>query len=199
MMWYAYRNVVVYSAPPDRLKPLSADESVELTRDLNVIYINILGTLDNLAWALLHEFAPEKAKTTPSKIGLFNHCISKDDRFKRLSSVLDPHRDWSRDLANRRDPSAHRIPLTIPPQVLVHEDGAQIFEFPRDFEHAAQSLDFARADEKLKQTERIGRFVPYFIHDVENGPFPIYPTLPEDVAHTVETCREVSRFFLSDL
>jgi hypothetical protein len=195
MMWYAYRNVVVYSAPPGRLKPLSTDESSELTRDLNVIYLNIRGTLDNLAWALLHEYAPKKVKTRPSQIGLFNSCITKDDRFKRLSPVLKRHREWNLDLAKRRDPAAHRIPLTIPPQALTEEDRKSYVIFFKDFDRAAQDLDFARADETLKQTERIGQFFPYFIHDIDEGPIPIYPTLPEDLAHTVEICTEVGRFF----
>jgi hypothetical protein len=199
MMWHAYRNVVVYSAPPNRLEPLTADESNELTRDLNVIYINIRGTLDNLAWALLHEYAPEKVKNSKSSIGLFNPCISKDDRFKQLTSVLAPHRDWNTDLAKRRDPSAHRIPLTIPPQVLTEKEGLLFFEFLKDFEHAAQILEFSRADEAFKKTERLGRFIPYFLHDVDDGPFPIYPTLPEDVAHTVEICRDVARFLSPNL
>jgi hypothetical protein len=195
MMWYAYRNVVVYSAPPGRLKPLSTDESIELTRDLNVIYLNIRGTLDNLAWALLHEYAPEKTKTRPSQIGLFNSCLTKDERFKRLSPVLNEHREWNLDLKTRRDPAAHRIPLTIPPQALTDEDRKTYVIHFKDFDRAAQALDFARADEAFKQTELVGQFFPYFIHDVDERPIPIYPTLPEDLAHTVEICREVGRFF----
>src|SRR5271155_498122 len=60
MMWHCYRNVVVYTSPPDRVEPLSGEESGDLTRDLNVIYINIRGVLDNFAWSLLHERASEK-------------------------------------------------------------------------------------------------------------------------------------------
>lgn len=194
MMWYAYRNVVVYSAPPRRRNPLSDDESGELTRDLNVIYFNTRGTLDNFAWALLHEHAPDKLEIHRAKIGLFNSCIIQDVRFGQLSPALNAHRDWNRDLADRRDPSAHRIPLTIPPQVLKPEEGPAYAQLVNDAMRAAANLDFADADEKFKQSERIGQFRPYFLHDIENGPIPIYPTLPEDVAHLVEICRDVVNF-----
>ncbi len=195
MMWHAYRNVVVYSAPPRRLEPLSADESAELTRDLNVIYLNIRGTLDNLAWALLHEFAQEKLKIHPTKIGLFKSCITDDNRFDGLSLALNAHREWNFDLADRRDPSAHRIPLTIPPQVLSPKDSSAYAQLLNEYVRATQDLDFAVAEQKLKQIERIGQFYPYFIHDIDRGPFPIYPTLPEDVAHVVEICRDVGSLF----
>lgn len=196
MMWHAYQNVVGCSTPPRRVKPLSADESGELTRDLNVIYLNIRGTLDNLALALLHEYAQEKLKKIhPANIGLFKSCITADARFDRLSPVLNAHCSWNLDLAERRDPSAHRIPLAIPPQVLTPEEGSRYEQLVNEYLQAARDLDFAGADEKLKQTERIGRFSPYFIHDIEKGPIPIYPTLPEDVAHIVEICRDVGNFF----
>jgi len=195
MMWHAYRNVVIYAAPPARLEPLSGEESGELTRDLNVIYFNIRGTLDNLAWALLHDYAEENLKIPPARIGLFNSCITGDPRFKPLSQALDAHRDWNRDLADRRDPSAHRIPLTIPPQFLTPEEGPRYEELVNEALQAAGGLDFARADEKFEQTEHIGQFHPYFIHDIEKGIIPIYPTLPEDVGHLVEICFDVGNFF----
>jgi hypothetical protein len=176
------------------LQPLSADESEELTRDLNLIYLNIRGVLDNLAWALLHEFAQEKLKIHPTKISLFKPCISDDNRFDELSLALNAHREWNFDLADRRDPSAHRIPLTVPPQVLASEDRSVYAELLNEYARAVQDLDFVAADQKLKQTERMGQFYPYFIHDIDKGPFPIYPTLPEDVGHAVEICRHVGDF-----
>jgi hypothetical protein len=193
MMWYAYNNVVDL-APSSRTKPLNDDESRDLTRDMNVIYFNIRGTLDNFAWALLHEYAPDKLKINRAKVGLFNSCITQDGRFDRLSPALNAHRDWNCDLADRRDPSAHRIPLAIPPQEIKPEDAPAYRQLVIDAMRASGNLDFAAADEKFKQTQRIGQFRPYFIHDIEGWKIPIYPTLPEDVGHLVEICVDVEKF-----
>jgi hypothetical protein len=159
MMWYAYRNVVVYSANPRRRSPLSDGESGELTRDLNVIYFNMRGALDNLAWALLHECAPDKLKINRAKIGLFNSCIIQDVRFDQLSAALDAHRDWNRDLADRRDPSAHRIPLTIPPQVLKPEDAPAYAQLINDAMRAAGNLDFATPMKSSNRANESDSFV----------------------------------------
>jgi hypothetical protein len=194
MMWYAYSNVVDL-APANRTKPLNDNESRDLTRDMNVIYFNMRGTLDNFAWALLHEFAPDKLNINRAKVGLFNSCITQDVRFDRLSPALNAYRDWSRDLAHLRDPSAHRIPLAIPPQEIKPEDAVAYRRLVIDAMRASGNLDFAEADKKFKQTERIGQFRPCFIHDIERGRIPIYPTLPEDVGHLVEVCFDVGKFF----
>jgi hypothetical protein len=58
MVWFAYRDLV-FTAPVERTQPLDSDESRRLTQDINTIYINLRGSLDNLCWALLHEFAPD--------------------------------------------------------------------------------------------------------------------------------------------
>ena len=39
-----------------RREPISVYEATELSLHLNAYYLNVCGTLDNLAWALQHEF-----------------------------------------------------------------------------------------------------------------------------------------------
>jgi hypothetical protein len=87
MIFFAWRNIVC-TVPANRERPLELDESRELMQDLNTIYINIPGTLDNLAWALLHEAVPERAlKIKDSQVGLFQPCIINEDRFGSIDRV----------------------------------------------------------------------------------------------------------------
>jgi len=53
-------------APPDRVDPLGSDESHQLMVDINIIYLNMRGTLDDLAWALLYEFDPDRIQSMPA-------------------------------------------------------------------------------------------------------------------------------------
>src|ERR1035438_8499275 len=40
--------------PSDRIAPLPIEKVGAVSRDLNVIYINVRGTIDNYAWCLRH-------------------------------------------------------------------------------------------------------------------------------------------------
>ena len=52
MVRHAYQTLVSV-APPSRNKPLTDHQCADVTRDITVIYFNIIGILDNLAWAVL--------------------------------------------------------------------------------------------------------------------------------------------------
>jgi len=198
MMWHSYRNIVVYTAQPDRVRPLSGDESNDLTRDLNVIYININGVLDNFAWSLLHERVPEKAQKLHHRdIGLFKPCITRDASFTTLAKVVRDHETWYREVTKRRDPVAHRIPLTVPPSVLsTPEETAAYQRLYEDHRRAADRLDFDGAARAMAQMEGIGRFSSCFMHDPAEGKESLYPTLPKDIGHVIELFEAVEKYLL---
>jgi hypothetical protein len=194
MIWFAWRNVV-FTVPADREKPLQTVETRQLTQNLNTIYINISGTIDNLAWALLHEIAPELVvKLKPRQIGLFSSCITANVKFTLIVGEIMKHDTWNKELKNRRDPSAHRIPLTVPPQVVNNEEAEIYAELGAKTWQAIGRGDPETAQKLMKQQEKIGRFVPWFLHDPAEGPIPIYPTVSEDLRHLIEILRVVDGF-----
>jgi hypothetical protein len=198
MMWYAYRTLV-QTVSLDRTEPLTSDESHELVESLNVIYLNIRGLLDNLAWALLYEYAPElaiKLEAEPHRVGLFQNCIVHDGRFGSLAREIQVHKEWNADMKDRRDPSAHRIPLYIPPQVLTPEEAAKYQKLVEKFSEEMAKLDLDAGNEALDEMERVGRFVPYFLHDPDDGLIPIYPTVPDDVGHVLQLLDAVDAFLV---
>jgi hypothetical protein len=44
-----------------------------------------------------------------------------------LASVLDQHDNWSKELAELRDPAAHRVPIYVPPSVITSQEQAEKF------------------------------------------------------------------------
>lgn len=58
MIWDGYRSII-FSARPEREEGLSSDEQSSITRDINVIYMNLRGVLDNFAWCFAYEKEPE--------------------------------------------------------------------------------------------------------------------------------------------
>jgi hypothetical protein len=196
MIWRAYRSIVI-NAPPDRVRPLTSDESGDLTEDINIIYLNIRGVMDNLCWALLHEYAPDLTILRPSKVGLFLPSLTKDQRFAGLVECLQHHDGWDRDVKSRRDPAAHQIPLYIPPQTLTPHEAAEYQKTYGDYWTSVASHNFNEADEIMRHLDRIGRFTPYFAHNPDEGAMPIYPTVSNDIAHLVAIFSTIDKFFVN--
>jgi hypothetical protein len=46
-------------------------------------------------------------------------------------------------------------------------------------------MDFAAADLLNEQRQRIGHFMPCFVHHPEQDIIPIYPTLPNDMVRLI--------------
>lgn len=194
LLWHAYRGVlnVVYEK---RVEPLSTEESRELTRDLHVIYTNITGTLDNLCWALLHEFAPDKSELPPQQIALFGKTIAQDGRFATLWDSIRLYEGWNKDLKERRDPATHRIPLFVPPQIVTGPQ-AEIYQtLMQEYWGRLVELDFDGSDAVMSRLQKLGEFTPIFLHDPAHGAFPIYPTTSDDIGHLIAVFDEVEKFF----
>lgn len=180
-----------------RKTPLSGEETTDLACDLNLIYINIHGTMDNLCWAILHEIAPEEAiKTRFNNVGLFK-CLGNIPHVNLLNERIAIHNDWEREFRSRRHPAAHRIPLSVPSQVLTQEEAGQW-----SFEHGKlwASLAEGYPDQVgaiIDRLTKIGTFIACFRHDLDEGVCPIYPTVPNDLGRMLTIFNEVESFLVS--
>lgn len=190
-IWLSMRSLMSV-CPPDRTKPMSSDEVETTARDLNVIYINIRGCLDNLAWALPSALA-YAGTIKPMTVDIFSAKYLTAIGGAAFDPIIEPHRNWAREISTRRNPAAHRIPLSVPPSIL---DRTTSGEFQRAYQKFQQAqatalaacrpghypeAEFAAARAAFQATETIGVFVPVFVHHPEDGHMPIYPTVPTDV------------------
>ncbi len=193
MLRAAYRNLTNL-VPCDRKEPLSLEEGQDLCRDINVIYINIVGTLDNYAWCLLHQIGSSATKKLrPSSVGLFSAKLMKDAAFSPLSVLDAEFGAWFKELTTRRHPAAHQIPLYIP-SALVDPDEYQKFE--HQIEQARKDDKKALADELMADQGKLGRLVPWFLHHPEEPIIHVYPTVSEDIGCMIKIARRVERFLV---
>lgn len=194
MMWVSYREILA-CITPNRPEPLSLDDVGSVSRDLNVIYINILGVLDNYAWCLLHEIGtPETKGLSPASVGLFSPKLLADANLGKLKPIVQQFQKWHAELRNRRDPVAHRIPLSVPPAVLSPEEIGRYEDLERLAIEAVNHRDFARAEELHSAQSKIGTFIPCFVHHPDEGPTPIYPTVPQDIANLIKIVKQLHAF-----
>jgi hypothetical protein len=201
-IWHSM-GTLLRTIEPNRTSPLSRDQVEDASRDLNVIYINIRGLMDNLAWVLKHVF---DLKARNKEVGLFRKSFLAHPSLADLSANLQVMRNWETDLSRLRDPAAHRIPLTIPPAFLNPEE---LLEFQaimqaRETEQrkALESISadedptphFERVNQLFDQAERLGSFRPLFCHDEDDGLFWIYPTIAEDVGKMIIVAKFTMQF-----
>jgi hypothetical protein len=113
---------------PQRTEPLSVYEATECAIHLNAYYLNLRGTLDNLAWVLQYEWGllANVAEDTRGRLSCnlfgkqFLHALKA--RHATLAAVLEHHCAWAADLAELRDPAAHRVPIYVPPSTATSQE-----------------------------------------------------------------------------
>jgi hypothetical protein len=139
-IWLSFRGILG-TVMTDRTEPLLSDQVEEVARDLNVIYINLRGTLDNLAWLLFDLRAGDATrKFPPIKIGLFSNEFLKEENLADVAKFMEPFKGWNRELSSRRDPAAHRIPLSVPPHSLIRTPKTNINEYPKNTQTQSMTL-----------------------------------------------------------
>ena len=188
-IWHSM-GTLLETVAPDRKKPMLRDDVEKAAQDLNSIYINIRGLLDNLAWSIVHLL---EINIRPQNVGLFNKSILNNVRVQSLAQNLSSLKEWSTELSTRRDPAAHQIPLTIPPAFLNPEQAKTVEKIWNEREQEqALALEkirsgedpmphFGRIEQLFTDLESVGSFRPFFCHDENHGLYPIYPTVPEDI------------------
>lgn len=151
-------------------KPLSNYLVFELSLLLNGYYLNLVGSFDNLAWALTyHHKLLEQIDEDNNQHRHFanisgNKFLKKlrDNKLNQLADKLETNKDWLAEVKKFRDPAAHRIPLYIAPSQYSQEDlqkrksldemAAKLTKEGNHFESA--SLTY--------QIEQLGTHLPYF-------------------------------------
>ena len=214
-IWIALRRLLAV-APPERTEPVSLEDVETLASDLNVVYLNIRGALDNFAWTIRAQNpSAAAAELRDQHMDLFGQRFLNAIGDESLREALEPFRPWYVDLKGRRDPAAHRIPLSVPPTILDEVTQQEYAEIER--QHAAATakalaatrqgldespdrpLDLATA-EKIgvlfdeahaihAKRQQIGRFPGLFAHHPDKAAMPIYPTVPEDIRNLIAIAR----------
>jgi hypothetical protein len=98
-------------------KTLAPYEATNLNILLNAFYLNLIGAIDNLAWALQHEFnvidGANEGNKKRNDVGLFSKKFQEALKISspEIVNKINEHREWFFDLKKFRDPAAHRIPL----------------------------------------------------------------------------------------
>ena len=204
-IWLSLRELVNI-IDPSRDEALPRQFVHEAERSLNVIYINIRGALDNFAWCLKAACEREGAKRlSPIQTNIFRDDFQAAVQIDGLPEFTKQFSGWIEELASRRDPAAHRIPLSIPPAIIDANSRDEYHRVSSAYDAAIKMALSAHDDPKRfghfeaaealhEQLERVGAFHPVFYHHPDEGFIRIYPTVPEDAGMLVRVCRGLTQF-----
>ncbi len=181
--------------PPNRTVPLSQEQSDRVCHDLNAIYINLLGLLDNYAWVAAHQLGSAVTKAAkPLSIGLFKDAFAADTALRPMADALRSFDDWEKDVKTRRNPAAHRMPLYVPPAALTPEDVVEFERFEALISEALRAQEFEKLDGLREKRGRVGTLILKFLHDPGEPMFDVYPTVPEDIGQAIKVGRVIQTF-----
>jgi hypothetical protein len=154
-------------------EPLNHYLATRLTLLLNAYYLNLAGSLDNLAWALTYQYSlvddVDENKPKHREIAqLFgNKFLAKlrERNLEQLDKELQPFRDWYWDMRQFRDPAAHRIPLLVSHSVYSEEDVKKAQEHDEAAAQLMRQGKWKDGMNRLHQSDRLGKHRPIFISE----------------------------------
>lgn len=187
MLFKSYHNIWS-KIPANRQQTLNEDESSSLNGDLNLIYLNIRGCLDNLATCYLYEREHGLLELfrKPLDRNLFNHKLIKQSKNNNFWEKILTHEAWYNELKHRRDPVAHRMPLYIIPRVLIDDDIEKHHALDKEYLENIELMQIEAAIETNDRMQKCGEFMPIFAHAPDESPYWIYPTIPEDIGKLIQ-------------
>ena len=162
---------------PDRKKTLSAHLATELAIHVNAYYLNLCGSLDNIAWAMAYEWAmlpgiDEDSPASRRYCNLFGKDFRRDLRRIRggLADLLDEHIEWNRELRRFRDPAAHRIPLYVAPGVIRDRETLERFyEIGREAEKSEEDRGGRALSEIFDEQRAVAGYEPIITTSSTDG------------------------------
>lgn len=203
MMQSSHIRIREKTRPPHK-KLLDHHLATELGTHVNGYYINLRGSLDNLAWALIFELAlkspaDENNPKTRRYCDLLGRDFLSDLKQKdaNLAGVVEGRLGWGINLKEFRDPAAHRIPLYIPPGVMAGQD---LDKFKRLDDLASKSEEERGGRSRyeiLMEARSLARFEPVLVASTAAG-LRQY-SLPGQLAQDHKTFLEIAGAIVSSL
>jgi hypothetical protein len=170
--------------PPDLEAPPTSQDRSNAEVNIQAFVFNALGCIDNLAWIWVSErnVTQDDGSTIPNTwVGL-----TKRNRLVRSSlspafrKYLTSREQWFGHLENFRHALAHRIPLYIPPYVILNSDEAAYKELEGRMMRATTRLEYDRLSSEQKA---LAKFRPCMMHSFGESARPIvfHPQLLADL------------------
>jgi hypothetical protein len=168
LLMMQHARIEILAASHEETKPLASDRLNLLNVCLNSFYLNLLGALDNLAWATTWELGLlPSIDESADDVRKFCSIIGKrfltavGARDKNFGKWLDAQKPWILEVKKFRDPAAHRLPLAIVRGIMTEEEGQRYQELTKQSFEALLAHRWEESEALQAEADGLGTFVPY--------------------------------------
>ena len=153
--------------------PLDSYTATKLTLVINAYYLNLAGSLDNLAWAIAYHHSlwdpiDENDRKQRRKAHLMGREFLGAISAKGLANLRDhlySLKDWYWEMRKFRDPAAHRIPILVPCAIYSESDIHEMQRLDSQSANAIKKGDRNEARAAFRKSNSLGRQIPVFISE----------------------------------
>lgn len=153
--------------------PISSYLASKLTLLINAYYLNLAGSLDNMAWAIAYHHSLwdpidesdwKQRKDEQLMRKQFLDAISAKG-LSSLKSLLSSQIAWYWEMREFRDPAAHRIPITVPCAIYTDSDISEMERLDSESANAIENGEHAAGREIFRKLSLLGHGMPVFISE----------------------------------
>jgi hypothetical protein len=152
---------------------LSSYLATKLTLLLNAYYLNLAGSLDNLAWAMVYHHAmQEEINEDEPRQRQFAQLLGKkfltaiqQRGLTSLHKKIQGFNDWYWEMRKFRDPAAHRIPVLVPCSIYTEKDILEANRLDAEASGLFVKGEHAEGMNTFRQTYQLGEQLPVFISE----------------------------------
>ena len=165
----------IFGETHNRGNLLSPELTIELNIHLNAFYLNLRGSLDNLAWILAFELGLNPKLSEEDRSRSFSDLFWRDfqkaltTRRPTLVRRLQMLDAWQSEVKRFRDPAAHRIPLLVTPGIQTLKTQKEREALARAASEALSSRDFQTYTSLQYQIRNLAVYKPTFARSPEGG------------------------------
>lgn len=150
---------------------LSQDERSDLEINLHAFVVNVHGLLDNIAWLFVFEKSIKELIESRRDVGLFTvrtqaYLPIELCSYLKSESINKWHKQYTK---NYRDALLHRIPLYVPPSVMVPAEEKRYWELERRISDANQCGNFGATKVLVEEQKTIGSICAAFKHSFSDS------------------------------
>ena len=186
--------------PPESQQVPDRHVLQDVTVNLQAFIFNTYGCLDNLAhiWVLEKNVRKENGDKLPlNHVGFDakNKTVRKSLP-KRFLEYLSDIQIWQNNLENFRHALAHRIPVFIPPGILIPERAEKYREIEERINEALRQRDTQATDELRCEQNSLLSFNPVATHSFgENAPVVFFHA---QMLNDIETVQQAALLLLPE-
>jgi hypothetical protein len=124
-------NTNLFKSSIKKEKTAYANDSIDISMNLNSFYFHLSGIIDNLGWYIEYKLKilniEINDKRNKSLIGLYknrNKKFLQELKIKEINlyNTILEYQNWFNELIEKRDPITHRKPLYVPPTVQTEKE-----------------------------------------------------------------------------